>query len=324
MKLHGAAAAALLLSGCGYIGEPLYPLLNIPKLVDDLTAVQRGAVIVYQFTLPTLTAEEKPAKIGQVEIRAGSSGPGGFNRDTWYANSTKLDAKPNSKGHVRSEIPVATWVGKDVALSVKVYGANGRDGGWSKPVTVAVVPPLSKPSDVKADAVPQGVRVSWVGPAGEYRVLRQDETEKEYRQLGTVTATQYLDTTTEYGKRYSYMIQELQKAGSGYAESELSDGRDLTPVDQFPPAVPSNLNAIAAANHIELVWDRNTEPDLAGYRVFRSVAGGAFEKIADVPEAPSYSDGKVESGKQYRYTVSAVDRAGNESQRSEPVEISPP
>ena len=37
-----AAAAAALLAGCGYIGDPLPPLLNIPARVTDLTAVQRG------------------------------------------------------------------------------------------------------------------------------------------------------------------------------------------------------------------------------------------------------------------------------------------
>ena len=63
--------AVLMLSGCGYIGEPMYPLVNIPKRVTDLAAVERGAAIIYQFTLPSLTTEGKRAKIGRVEIRAG-------------------------------------------------------------------------------------------------------------------------------------------------------------------------------------------------------------------------------------------------------------
>src|SRR2546426_1720442 len=35
---YAAAAAALILNGCGYIGEPMYPLVNIPKRVTDLAA----------------------------------------------------------------------------------------------------------------------------------------------------------------------------------------------------------------------------------------------------------------------------------------------
>jgi fibronectin type 3 domain-containing protein len=63
---------------------------------------------------------------------------------------------------------------------------------------------------------------------------------------------------------------------------------------------------------------------LAGYRLYRAVADGALEKIADIPDAPSYSDHKVESGKRYRYAVSSVDRLGNESKPSEAVEIAAP
>ena len=238
--------------------------------------------------------------------------------------STLVEAKPDANGHVLGELPAAAWVGKDLVLAVKVFGPNGRDAGWSNLATVTVIPPLPKPADVKAEAVAEGVRVSWQGPAGQYRVFRRGETGKDYALMGTADATQWLDTTTEYGKQYSYIVQAVKKAGASEAESDLSDPGEVTPVDTFPPAVPTGLNAIAAASNIELVWDRNTEADLAGYRLYRAPAAGAFEKIADIPEAPSYSDSKVESGKQYRYAISAVDRSGNESKPSEPVEISAP
>ena len=44
------------------------------------------------------------------------------------------------------------------------------------------------------------------------------------------------------------------------------------------------------------------------------------QKIATLVEAPTYSDSKIEAGKKYRYTVSAVDLTGNESAQSAPVE----
>jgi len=321
VRLLCVAAAAVLLSGCGYIGEPQYPLLNIPVPVKDLAAVQRGASIVYQFTLPELTTEGTGVKIGQVEIRAGESSA---NQGEWYGRSIRIEATPDANNHVRSEIPAAPWTGKNLTFGVKVFGPSGRDAGWSNMATISVIPPLAKPAAVKAEAVAEGVRVNWQGPAGQYRVLRRGESEKDYALLGNADATQFLDTKTDYGKQYSYIVQAVQKTGSGDVESELSDPIEVTPVDMFAPAIPSGLNAIAAAANIELIWDRNTEPDLAGYRVYRSLAGGPFEKIADIPESPSYSDSKLESGKQYRYTISAVDRSGNESKPSEPVEISAP
>jgi hypothetical protein len=321
VRLLCAVSAALLLSGCGYIGEPQYPLLNIPVTVKDMAAVQRGSAIIYQFTLPELTTEGTKVKIGQVEIRAGEFNA---NQAEWYSHSMRIEAAPDANNHVRSEIPATPWIGRNLTLAVKVFGPSGRDAGWSNQATVSVIPPLPKPADVKADPVSEGVRVSWQGPAGQYRILRRGETDKDYALVGTADTTQWLDTKTEYGKQYAYIVQAVQKVGAFDAESDLSDPKQVTPVDIFPPAVPSGLNAIAAANNIELVWDRNTESDLAGYRVYRSTAGGAFEKIADIPEAPSYSDSKLESGKQYRYTISAVDKSGNESKPSEPVEISAP
>ena len=40
-----------------------------------------------------------------------------------------------------------------------------------------------------------------------------------------------------------------------------------------------------------------------------------FPEVGDLVETPAYSDHAVESGKRYRYAVSAVDQLGNESAR---------
>jgi hypothetical protein len=316
-----AVSAAALLSGCGYIGEPMYPLLNIPARVENLTAVQRGSAIIFQFDLPKLTTEGKQAKIAQTEIRVGAASG---NLDEWFARSVSVEAAADQGGHVRSEMPALPWVGKEILLGVKVFGPNHRDAGWSNLAVVTVVPPLPKPGNIKAEAVAQGVRVTWRGAAGPYKVFRQAEGEKDYAPAATVETAEWLDGATEYGKQYRYIVQATQKAGDSEAQSDLSDAAEVTPVDMFPPSVPGGLNAIAAVDHIELVWERNTEPDMAGYRLYRGPAEGAMEKIADIAEAPSYSDRTLESGKRYRYAVSAVDRSGNESKQSETVEITAP
>jgi fibronectin type 3 domain-containing protein len=172
--------------------------------------------------------------------------------------------------------------------------------------------------------VAEGVRVSWQGPAGQYRVFRRVEQDPAVSLMATVEANQWVDTTTEYGKQYNYVVQAVEKTGTGEVESELAEEKSVTPIDTFPPAVPKGLNAVAAGEKIELVWDRNTEPDLAGYRLYRALGDGKLEKIADIQDTPSYSDSKVESGKRYRYAVSSVDRLNNESNPSEPVEITAP
>jgi fibronectin type 3 domain-containing protein len=63
------------------------------------------------------------------------------------------------------------------------------------------------------------------------------------------------------------------------------------------------------------VWDRNTEKDLASYRVFRD-----GQMIAANLTAPAYSDREAKQGVKYQYQVSALDNAGNESAKSPVVE----
>jgi fibronectin type 3 domain-containing protein len=165
------------------------------------------------------------------------------------------------------------------------------------------------------------VRVTWQAPGTEFRVLRKEGDAADFTLAATVQKPEYLDATAEFGKPYSYMVQTVARQGDKVAESDLSASVSLTPVDTFAPAAPAGLHASAAPNSIELSWERNTEPDLNGYRVYRAVGGGDFEKLADISVAPSYSDRGVEAGKTYRYAITALDRAGNESARSAVLEV---
>ena len=62
---------------------------------------------------------------------------------------------------------------------------------------------------------------------------------------------------------------------------------------------------------INLIWDANSESDLAGYIVLRGEApGDTLQPITKEPvTAPSYRDESVRPGTRYVYAVVAVDRA---------------
>ena len=95
-------------------------------------------------------------------------------------------------------------------------------------------------------------------------------------------------------------------------------------MDTFAPAAPAGLTAVPSTASIELVWERNAEPNVVGYRVYRAVGGGAFAPLADAVVLPAYSDRKIEAGKTYRYAVSAVKSNKKESKMSEAVEVAAP
>ena len=314
---------ALLLQSCGTVGEPLYPALNIPSRVTDLTAVERGDRIEINFTIPPLTTEGLALKeIGSVELRVGPVPDGAFNLNNWANAATRVELRsPEQPGAVHTESPVQAFIGKDVMVGVRLANAKGRNSEWSNLVNLSIAPPLARPADFKATAEPQGVSLTWSAPvAMQFRLFRQAEQEQKPSQLGTSTETNYLDTTAEYGKTYQYYVQSIREK----AESDTTGPVVITPKDIFPPRVPTGLTASAGVGAIELAWERNTEPDFKEYRVYRAEAGGQFTQIAEGLEAPSYSDRKIESGKKYRYRITAVDQAGNTSDPCDAVEVTAP
>jgi fibronectin type III domain protein len=305
VRLWFAVVAAATLCACGYVGPPLPPTLDIPATVTDFRAWESGSNIEIAFTLPATTTESLPLKsLRAVELRI-------------QAADEKLIALPVTvPGPVTREIPVGDWVGKSITLSVRATGPKGKTSAWSNPARLTVIAPLSPPTAPKLQNVAGGVEMSWTGDGPRYRIFRA-EGDAQPQPLADSDTPRYLDETTSYGTRYRYLVQAIAAENQW---SVVSDAADITPVDIFPPAVPEGVSAVPTPQSIELAWTRNTESDFRGYNISRSTEGAPFERIASLIEAPTYSDSKIEPGKKYRYTVSAVDQTGNESAQSAPVE----
>ncbi len=308
-------------SGCGYIGGVQPPLANIPQNPTELAVVQRGAHLFAHFKIPQLTTETIAITENlNLDLRAGpTSNP--WSQADWLATATKVPVTSIKDGVASYEIPTAQWTGKDVTIAARAIGSNGKASGWSNIVGLPVVAPLPKPSDVTAVPAAKGVQLKWRGEGKQFRVLRQAEGATDFTEAGTSTTPEFLDTGAEFGKTYTYLVQSFADLGEHReAQSDLSDAVAMSYNDTFAPAAPAGVRATTSAASVELSWDANSEPDLAGYRLYRSVDGGAFVKIADVGEIPTYSDRAVERGKTYRYAVTAIDKSGNESDRSPAVE----
>lgn len=307
-----ALLAALALGGCGYIGPPKPPSLEIPFPVSDLSVGEYGAHILIRFTLPALTTDGLTiTRVKSVEVFAGP-GPTPFTNDAWAATAHHYPLAGTTPGPIEGMIPAADFIGQSIVIGVRSIGMKGKPSGFSNLRLLTVGAPLVKPFDVKVENLDRGVGVTWEGSGPKYRVFRTVGDGKPER-LGETDQPNYLDTETTYGTQYRYQI--LAFAGDTQ-QSEISDTGTITPVDKFPPAVPAGLSASAGPNSIELAWSRNAEPDLQGYNVFRALETGMFVKIAELVPTPVYSDAKIEHGKRYRYAISAVDLLGNESGRS--------
>ena len=87
------AAAALLTTGCGYTGDPLPPLANIPARVLDLAAVQREIPMdpittsnqTWKIIMEDATQSVNQSEPGIFDVRSGSDkiGPDGTQYSDW-------------------------------------------------------------------------------------------------------------------------------------------------------------------------------------------------------------------------------------------------
>jgi hypothetical protein len=321
MRAYLAVMATLALAGCGYVGDPLPPALKVPKPVTDLAARQVGASVLVEFTIPDRTLEELPlAELGGVEAKVGL-GATPFDAAAWSGAARTLDVDARKPGKVTAKFPVADWAEKEVVLGVRLASTKMRVSPWSNFVVLRVVPSIETPKNVRAMATPSGVALDWTDLAArrdvEWRVFRKSESDAEPVELANVKEARHVDTGAEFEKSYSYTVVGY----SGTALSEVSEPVTITPVDQFAPAVPTGLSALAGPAAVQLSWERNAETDLAGYRIYRAEADGEFKRIAEQSTSANFRDPDVKSGQRYRYAVSAVDKKGNESPKSEVVEM---
>jgi hypothetical protein len=330
----GAAAAALFLSSCGYMGPVLPPSLHIPAAIKDLTVQELGAKIDYQFTLPRETTDHVIIrKFESIDLRIGPVVKP-FDLNTWAAGATQLPVPPpepqkkmkddsvEPDQQIASSLAVSPYVGIHVVMAVRTAIRGERFSQWSNIVRMKIVEPLLPPL-VEAGSDPKGVKLTWAAQRSglKYRVLRQDPKEARAAEVAVVDKPEFIDAGAQYGTQYRYTVIALETSDAANAQSEPSEPKPITPEDHFPPSVPSGVTVLATPNSIELSWSRSPEPDTKGYIIYRSVDGGPFQRVAGLAPLPTYSDKDIQQGKKYRYEVSAIDELNNESSRSAAVEV---
>lgn len=298
-----------------------------PALGELTTFVETLSPAALQPTV--LTGKEKPPKPPKPpkEPRKGRNGAAA-------APAAVATAAPPAP--VGPEVLTRYYVARGVAK-------NGKPGAVSVrievPLLAAPAPPRHGPS-ASWDAT--SVTIAWnpppsttdEAPGVTYNVYSATaaEPDKTGAPPAPINATP-LETTsfTHDGaapdKEQCFVVRSVAPVGLPAAavpaiESDPSEPICVTPKDTFPPAAPKSVAAVASAGVINLIWDANTEPDLAGYIVLRGeVPGGTLQPLMREPiRETRYADRTARPGVRYAYEVIAVDKAGNRSPASNRVE----
>jgi hypothetical protein len=234
---------------------------------------------------------------------------------------TDKKISPNSNDAVLTLFPVPEKIASLEALVTE----NGIQLKWQPPGRTSGGGPLGA---IQAYHIYRGEVDPPSADAGS-KDLRQASWKSPLLQIAVTSAPEYLDFAFDYGKTYIYLVRTAILAGGAPRESSDSSIALVTPKDTFPPAAPQGIVAAtlpadsSGSVVVDLSWSINVEPDLAGYRIYRSEQESKRGELLtpDLLPTPSYRDTSVVAGKHYWYTVTAVDQAGNESALSAPIAV---
>lgn len=286
-----------------------------------------GPVEVYQATMPGLLRE--------------------MGRGEFEAAARRIAELPSSESHYTAELKL-DGPPQTAAFAVRLLNDRGHSAGFSNIVAIPVLPALRAPARLLATPAEKAIVLEWpaVPGAASYHIYRSEQPSMPVRPqgvpapppaqplpwslIGTVEKSGYADENFEFGHEYRYIVRSVAVREGFSAESADSPAAVIRPEDVFPPAVPSGLVGIVTQPApgqppaVELSWEPGSEPDLAGYNVFRSDAGAPPRRLnRELLITPALRDTTVKPGIAYSYSVSAVDQKGNESARSEPITVTP-
>jgi hypothetical protein len=121
----------------------------------------------------------------------------------------------------------------------------------------------------------------------------------------------YHDTRMDWGATRCYTVRTLETIAGLTLQSDAAPPACVTLVDTFPPGAPGELQTVAREGAIDLIWEPNTEKDLAGYVVLRGTPEGKLEEIKRLSAGETTFTDAVKAGIQYEYAVQAIDKMGN-------------
>ena len=129
------------------------------------------------------------------------------------------------------------------------------------------------------------------------------------------------DTQTTDGASYYYAVTAINSWGQESPKSAVLrvPSRDFTPPRPPTGVHVTSIDRTEGRAHVQ--WTKNDDADLSGYRVYRQDGDGPHSPVTALLFAPRFEDRTLPAEGSFSYAITAIDLAGNESDRSN---IAPP
>jgi len=342
------------LAGCGRKGPPVAPERRLPAAPTGMTATVESDSIVVSWTVPRTRVDGTAFRdLALVRLFRRAEAPGEPAKSAMVSRGDVVGWEPLASIKPDTPAPAVMtgntvrWVDRQ-GLTINqrylyvatVIDASGRSSAPSERHAVVFLAAPRPPEVLAAAAGDREVRLAWKPPTGlvdgsplhgdiSYVILRGVGAEGALQPVKTepVTGITYADTGLENDTTYRYVVRAVRTVGEATAYGAPSMVATATPVTRTPPAAPTSLLAIPSETAVRLTWTASASPDVATYAIYRATGAGAFVRIATTPAVNIvYTDRDVRRGEQYRYVVTALDRARtpNESPRSNVVTVTVP
>jgi fibronectin type 3 domain-containing protein len=145
-----------------------------------------------------------------------------------------------------------------------------------------------------------------------------------------IAQSPHRDVPLVNGKRYEYEVRTVRNFNGTFIEGPSSPVVAGVPEKRTPPSAPTGLVGVIRNEEgkrgIELRWDINPEPDVAGYDLYRQEKDSDMVRVNSqiIPES-YFFDASADPHKSYTYRLRAVDRSPrkNQSEFSQEIEATP-
>jgi hypothetical protein len=313
-----AAISLALLIQCGKKGPPVPKGLPVPTTIDDFRGDVKDGLLFLSFTIPTKNRDGTPVTNLGAYAFMKNCGPCGGDLTVW-----KIIGLTDAKGYTIRDGRFWTYdndVRAGMTYSYRVYPVTvkGTRLDGSNVLTIVWKNPPGPPGEAAAKGEDGKVLISWRRRGALNNVYRWEDDTYPLFPLNPapLADSHYTDGGLQNGKTYRFEVRAVRMDGATPLE-----GRGIivsgTPRDMTPPAPPANLKLETKDGGVLLAFTPPPEEDVAGYNVYRIVAGKP-ERANQAPVTePRFVDARPGANLRYvSYYVTAVDREGNESEPS--------